>query len=125
MVVGSNLALYFGCTNYQISKAQIRFSHIEKSMNLLPVCKLYPTLLDSYLTLLARLLMQDKKSMQLNSNVSSQSNRSTELQAKLLPCYGSGKPIFKAGKRFEYCGNIKLLIVFFRKVSVHLTSLLA
>ena len=55
---------------------------IEKSMNLLPVCKLYPTLL-------ARLLMQDKKSMRLNSNVSSQSNRSTELQAKLLPCYGS------------------------------------
>ena len=76
-------------------------------MNLLPVCKLYPTLL-------ARLLMQDKKSMQLNLNVSSQSNHSTVglLQAKLWPCYGSGKPEFKAGKHFKHCGNIKLLTPF-------------
>ena len=47
---------------------------IEKSMNLLIVCKLY-------LASLAWLLIQDKKSMQLNLNVSSQSNRSTVLQA--------------------------------------------
>ena len=71
------------------------FSHtfvemIEKSINLLPVCKLYPTLL-------ARLLMKDKKSMRLNSNVSSQSNRST-----VLSCYDIGKPEFKAGKRFKF-----------------------
>ena len=57
------------------------FSHtlaekIEKSMNLLIECKLYPALL-------ARLLIQDKKSMRLNSNVSSQSNSSTVLQARL------------------------------------------
>ena len=75
------------------------FSHtfvekIGKSVNLMPVCKLYPALL-------VRLLMQDKKSTRLNSNVSSQSNRSTALQAKLLPCYDSGKPEFKAGKRFK------------------------
>ena len=50
--------------------------------------------------------------MRLNSNVSSQSNRSTEFHAKPLPCYDSGKPIFKAGKRYEYCGNIKLLTSF-------------
>ena len=36
--------------------------------------------------------LKDKKSTRLNSNVSSQSNRSTVLQAKLLPCYDSGKP---------------------------------
>ena len=63
---------------YRLDKS---FSHtfvekIEKSMNLLIVCKLYPASL-------ARLLIQDKKSMRLNSNVSSQSNRSTVLQAML------------------------------------------
>ena len=57
------------------------FSHtfdekIEKSMNLLIVCKLYPALL-------ARLLVQDKKSTRHNSNVSSQINRSMVLQARL------------------------------------------
>ena len=56
--------------------------------------------------------MKDKKSTRLNSNVSSQSNRSTVLQAKLLPCYDSGKPEFKAGKRLKYCGNIKFLTLF-------------
>ena len=104
------------------------FSHtlvekIEKSINLLPVCKLYPTLLAPYPTLLARLLMKDKKSTRLNSNISSQSNRFMVLQAKLLPCYDSGKPEFKAGKRFKYCGNIKFLTSF-SYVLVHLTSLL-
>ena len=52
--------------------------------------------------------------MRLNSNVSSQSNRFTVglLQAKLLPCYDSVKPEFKAGKRFKHCGNIKFLTSF-------------
>ena len=59
--------------------------------------------------MLARLLMKDKKSMRLNSNVSSQSNHSTVLHAKLLPFYGSEKPDFKAGKQ---CGNIKFLTSF-------------
>ena len=92
------------------------FSHtfvekIEKSIHLLPVCKLYPTLLAllSHTATVARLLMKDKKSTRLNSNVSSQSNRSTVLQAKLLPCYDSGKPEFNAGK---HCGNIKFLTSF-------------
>ena len=90
----------------------IVFSHtfvekIEKSIHLLPVCKLYPTLLA--LLSHTRLLMKDKKSTRQNSNVSSQSNRSTVLQARLLPCYDSGKPEFKAGK---HCENIKLLTYF-------------
>ena len=70
--------------------------------------------------------MKDKKSTRLNSNVSIQSNRSTVLQAKLLPCYDSGKPGFKASIK-----TIKILqkhqisnIVFFRNFLVHLTSLL-
>ena len=101
------------------------FSHtfvekIEKSINLLPVCKLYPTLL----ALLSHTASSDKKSTQLNSNVSSQSNRSTVLQAKLLQCYDSGKPEFKAGKRFKLRKHQISDIVFFRNVLVHLTSLL-
>ena len=47
---------------------------IEKSMNLLIVCKLCPALL-------AQLLIQ--KSMRLNLNVSNPSNHSTVLQARL------------------------------------------
>ena len=62
--------------------------------------------------------MQVKKSTRLNSNLSSQSKCSTELQAKLLPCYGNGKPIFKAGKCFEYYGNIKLFTSF--SLEIHL-----
>ena len=91
-------------------------------MNLLPVSKLYPTLLallSHTARLLARLLMQDKKSMRLNSNVSSQSNRSTELQAKLLPCYCSGKPT-----RLVNALNIAETSFSLEKVSEHLTSLL-
>ena len=82
------------------------FSHtfvekIEKSMNLLIVCKLCPASL-------ARLLIQDKKSTRLNSNVSNQSNHSTVLQARLWPCYDSGKPEFKAGKRFKLRNHLCL-----------------
>ena len=87
----------------EISSSHTFVKKIEKSMNLLPVCKLLSHTASS---------VANKKSMRLNSNGSSQSNRSTELQAMLLPCYGSRKPIFKAGKRFEYCGNIKLLTSF-------------
>ena len=63
----------------------------------------------------ARLLMKDKKSTRLNSNVSSQSNRSTILQAKLLPYYNSGKPEFKAGKRFKLRKHQISDIDFFKK----------
>ena len=64
-----------------ISIVNITVSHIpllkrSKSTNVLIVCKPYPASL-------ARLLIQDKKSMRLNSNVSSPSNHSTVLQARL------------------------------------------
>ena len=71
------------------------FSHtfVEKiEMNLLNVCKLCPVSL-------AQLLKQDKKSRRQDSNVSSQSN--PVLQARLCPCYNSGKLEFKAGKCSE------------------------
>ena len=97
----------------------MHFSHtfvekIEKSIHLNATCvqtlsHTASTLDHSYPTLLAWFLMKDKKSMRLNLNVSSQSNSSTVLQAKLLPCYDSGNPEFKAGK---HCGNIKFLTSF-------------
>ena len=107
------------------------FSHtfaekIEKSMNLLIVCKLYPESLKLYLALIARLLVQDKKSTRHNSNVSSQINRFMVLQAgsshattaeslnsRLLNVLNCEKKHKKTS-----------IIVVFRNVLVQLTSLL-
>ena len=81
-------------------------------MNLLIVCKLYPESLKLYLALLARLLVQDKKTTRHNSNVSSQINRSMVLQARLLPCYDSRKTEFNAAKRFKLRKKTSIIVVF-------------